>query len=75
MRPHQLIKEIDKLNLSEKIELVENIWESIARSNSELPLPEWQKNELSKRYGEYTAGKLAVHDVEQVHSDIRAKGR
>ena len=43
MKPTQLIEEIDKLNLSEKLSRVEDIWDSIARSNSELPLPEWQK--------------------------------
>lgn len=52
MELNQLIKEIDKLDLSEKLLLVEDIWDSIARSNSELPLPELQKLELDKRYQE-----------------------
>ncbi len=39
MRPD----EITKLELSEKLRLVEDIWDSIAASNSELPMPEWQK--------------------------------
>ncbi|MBS4023622.1 MAG: addiction module protein [Dethiobacter sp.] len=33
MRPHEIIKAIDKLSLSEKLILVEDIWDSIARSN------------------------------------------
>ena len=73
MRPNDLIKEIDKLDLSEKLILVENIWDSIARSNSELPLPEWQKVELDKRYKEYKSGNLTLHDWKEVHADLREK--
>ena len=73
MSPHQLIKEIDKLDLSEKLILVEDIWDSIARSNSELPLPKWQKRELNKRYKEYKSGKLSLHEWKGVHEDLRKK--
>jgi len=71
MRPNELIKEIDKLDLSEKLLLVEDIWDSIARSNSELPLPEWQKVELDKRYEEYKSGRLALHEWQDVHEELR----
>ncbi len=46
MRAEQIKSEIDKLALSEKLLLVEDLWDSIAASNSELTLPEWQKEEL-----------------------------
>ena len=71
MGPSELIKEIEKLGLSEKLILVEDIWDSIARSNSELPLPEWQKAELEKRYQEYEGGKLTLHDWNAVHAELR----
>jgi hypothetical protein len=38
-----IIKEIDALELSEKILLVEEIWDSIASHNETLPLLQWQK--------------------------------
>ncbi len=43
MRTNKIIAEIDKLGISEKLILVEDIWDSIARNNDELPMPEWQK--------------------------------
>ena len=49
MRPEEIKREIGKLNLSEKLLLIEDVWDSIAQSNSELPMPEWQKRELDKR--------------------------
>jgi putative addiction module component (TIGR02574 family) len=43
--------------------LVEKIWDQIARNNSTLPLPEWQKAELNKRYGEYKNENLQLHEL------------
>jgi putative addiction module component (TIGR02574 family) len=71
MRPDKIIDEISRLELSEKLLLVEDIWDSIAASNSEIPLPEWQKQELDKRYKEFMEGKMRLHDWKSVHEYLR----
>jgi len=53
--------------------LVEDIWDAIAASNSEIPMPEWQKRELKKRYEEYKQGNLELHDWKSVHKGLRDK--
>lgn len=73
MKPEKIKEEIGRLELSEKLLLVEDIWDSIAASNSELPMPEWQKEELDRRYQEYKDGKLKLHDWKVVHEDLRDK--
>ncbi|OGU71079.1 MAG: addiction module protein [Ignavibacteria bacterium RBG_16_34_14] len=73
MSVKEIIKQIDKLDLSEKLILVEDIWDSIARSNSVLPLYEWQKNELDKRYKEYKNGEQTLHEWNEVHEELRKK--
>jgi putative addiction module component (TIGR02574 family) len=73
MKADQIRSEIENLELSEKLRLVEEIWDSIAASNSELPMPDWQKKELDKRYNEYKEGKLKLHDWRSVHEDLRKK--
>ena len=73
MNTDEIRSEIESLELSEKLLLVEDIWDSIAASNSELPLPEWQKKELDRRYNEYKEGKLELHDWKAVHEEIRDK--
>jgi putative addiction module component (TIGR02574 family) len=73
MKSEKIKQEINKLDLAEKLLLVEDIWDSIAQSNSELPMPEWQKLELDKRFKEYKAGKLNLHDWQSVHENIRNK--
>jgi putative addiction module component (TIGR02574 family) len=73
MKADQIRSEIENLELSEKLLLVEEIWDSIAASNSELPMPDWQEKELEKRYNEYKEGKLELHDWRSVHEDLRKK--
>jgi len=69
----EIKQEISKLNPAEKLILVEDLWDSIAQSNSELPMPQWQKQELDKRYKEYKARTLNIHDWQSVHEEIRNK--
>ncbi|MBW2010134.1 MAG: addiction module protein [Deltaproteobacteria bacterium] len=73
MRSEEIKQEINKLGLAEKLLLVEDVWDSIAQSISELPMPEWQVKELDKRYHEYTEGKQNLHDWESVHEELRNK--
>ena len=73
MEPNDILKEIDKLELSEKLILVEDIWDSIARNNAQLPMPQWQKLELKRRYESFKNGDLELHDWETVHKEIRSK--
>ena len=45
---------LEKLPLAERIQLVEDLWDSIAQTSGEdLPVPEWQKAELERRRQEY----------------------
>ncbi len=73
MEPNDILREIDKLELSEKLILVEDIWDSIARNNDQLPMPEWQKQMLDKRYKSYKNGDQKLHDWNMVHESIRDK--
>ncbi|MBF8276224.1 MAG: addiction module component, family [Candidatus Brocadiaceae bacterium] len=73
MRPNEIIKEIDNLGLSEKLLLVEDVWDSIARDTGELPMPAWQKPELDKRYKDYKNGDVKRHNWEGVHRELRNK--
>jgi putative addiction module component (TIGR02574 family) len=73
MRPEKIKQEIDNLNLAEKLLLIEDVWDSIAQSNSDIPMPEWQKRELDRRYKEYQAGTKNLSDWQSVHDEIRNK--
>ncbi len=57
----------------EKNILVEDTRDSIAGNNASLPMPEWQKIELDKRYDQYKKGELSLHGWEDVHENLRNK--
>ncbi len=44
-----LASEIQRLTPSEKFQLVQELWDDIAASKEELPIPQWHKDELNRR--------------------------
>ena len=73
MKPEQIKDQIDQLELSEKLMLVEEIWDSIATSNEDVPMSTWQKLALDERYEAFKQGKQDLHSWQQVHEDLRQK--
>ena len=52
MEYEKLHQEIEKLSVAERITLVEEIWDSIARDNGDFELTQAQKEELDRRVRE-----------------------
>ncbi|MEM9424958.1 MAG: addiction module protein [Spirochaetota bacterium] len=73
MKVEQIKEKISNLDLSEKLLLVEDIWDSIAADNLEIPMAAWQKEELNQRYKDYKEGRLKLHSWDKVHKDLRKK--
>jgi putative addiction module component (TIGR02574 family) len=67
---------LEKLPLAERIQLVEDLWDSIAQTSREdLPIPEWQKAELERRRQEYLRNpELAKPWSEIKRSILESKG-
>ena len=49
----EAIPHFDELTTSEKLLLLEELWDALAEHPSEVPVLEWQKRELEGRYQEY----------------------
>jgi len=41
--------ELFKLGRAERLQLVEDLWDSIVQEESELPLADWKRDELRRR--------------------------
>ncbi len=67
----EIKKEIKRLNQSERLLIVADTWNLIATDNKDIPMYDWQKKELDKRYDEYKQGKLELHDWKAVHNELR----
>lgn len=64
------IKEILRLSVSERIQLVEEIWDSIASHPASLPVTEAQKVELDRRLADYRADPNQGRTWEEVRDSL-----
>jgi len=64
------LEEILKLSVSERIQLVEDIWDSIVSSPESLPLTDAQKLELGRRLADYRANPSAGRTWEEVRESL-----
>jgi putative addiction module component (TIGR02574 family) len=62
--------ELETLSLPEKLQLVEDLWDSIARSAADVPIPEWQKEELTRRKKRYLQNPDSAQPWSQVKKSI-----
>lgn len=64
------LKDLETLPVPERVQLVEDLWDSIARSNAELPVPQWQKDELTRRKQAFLQNPQSGKTWEQVKQSI-----
>ena len=64
------LEELETLPVPERVQLVEDLWDSIARSNAEIPIPQWQKDELDRRKTNYLRNPYSGRTWDQVRQDI-----
>ncbi len=49
----ETIPQFAELSSSEKLLLLEELWDDLADRPADVPVPDWQKHELERRYQEY----------------------
>lgn len=64
------IQELRELSVAERIQLVEDLWDSIAEDARELPLSEAQRQELDRRLDDLEKNPTAGKPWEQVKREI-----
>jgi putative addiction module component (TIGR02574 family) len=67
----ELITEILALPVTERVRLVEAIWDSISAAPEALPLTQWQKEELDLRLAEYEADPDSGSTLQEVFARLR----
>ena len=64
------LQELETLPVPERLQLVEDLWNSIARSNAEIPIPQWQIDELDRRKQNYLRNPDSGRTWDEVKEDI-----
>jgi len=67
------IADLNTLPIVEKIQLVEDLWDSIAADQASLPLTPEQRTELDRRLDSYETDGLEGRVAGKVISDIRKR--
>ncbi len=60
-----------ELGLSEKLQLVEDLWDDIASSDDAVPVYQWQKEELDRRKRDYLKNPESGISWEEAKAMIR----
>jgi len=63
----------DELSAEEKLDYVQSLWDRIAASPEEVPVPEWHKQIVSERLAAYRANPNEGRTWEQVRENIQLK--
>lgn len=67
MSTHPLLKvEISQLSIAERIQLAEDLWDSILEQEDVLPITDAQKQELDRRLERYQQDRTAGSTWEEV---------
>lgn len=61
-----LLDEIKQLGISERIQLVEDLWDSVATRSSDFPITEAQKTELDRRLAKRASAKPVGISLDQI---------
>lgn len=63
--------QVFELALSEKLQLLEDLWDSIACNPEQIPVLDWQKEELTRRKAAYLKNPGSGSSWEAVKERIR----
>ncbi len=63
MNSKALLEEILRLPVEERMDLLEEVWASIAADPSKVPLPEWHREELDRRLKDPEPERLTWDEV------------
>jgi len=62
-----------KLGRAERLQLVEDLWDSIAQEDTALPLPDWQRDELRRRKERFAQHPASGRTWDEVKQRARAQ--
>ncbi|MEX2301689.1 MAG: addiction module protein [Bryobacterales bacterium] len=61
------------LSPAEKLQLVEDLWDDLASTPGDIPLHEWQRDELDRRKANLAGNPASGLSWEQVKRNVRSR--
>ena len=67
------IAELRKLPRTEKLKIIETLWDDLAADEESFPSPAWHEEELKKTEAEFAAGRIEVVDWQEAKRELRKR--
>ena len=69
----ETIIDLKQMSLSDKLCLMEALWDKLCRREEEVPIPEWHKQVLNEREQQIKEGKATFSEWEGAKERIRKR--
>ena len=66
---------IDQMSVPEKLEAISLIWDSLGDTPEQIPVPDWQRDELKRRGERIDSGESNVSDWEEAEKRFDQLGK
>ncbi len=70
---NSMLASVFDLSPSEKLQLVEDLWDDLAAKPEDVPVHEWQKEELARRKTSLQANPASALTWEEIQRRVRAR--
>lgn len=67
---HPQMDSLRRLPAVEKLQIVEELWDDLAGSPEPLPLPEWHRDEATRRFAELDADPSIAIDRDELRRQV-----
>ena len=64
---------LNEMTTTEKLVMINQIWDDLMRNPNDVPSPEWHGEVLSARAGRVRSGEAKFKDFESVKSELRSE--
>jgi putative addiction module component (TIGR02574 family) len=64
-------REIERMSIAERLETIEEIWESLYHNADQVPSPEWHRDVLADRKARAEQGEAKFLTLDQLRSRLR----
>jgi putative addiction module component (TIGR02574 family) len=71
--PPDVAAMFSSLSKAEKLQLVEDLWDDIAANPDDIPIHDWQKDELDKRKANLAANPQSALTWDEIVRRVRAR--
>lgn len=69
------LSQIEKMSVTERLQAMDQLWDSLARDSDEIPSPDWHQNVLADRKARAQSGEAKFLTLDQLRSRLRSSER